>query len=182
MMHIRLATLDDILAIGDLMYRSVRALSPGFYTPEETESAAKYLTIPDPTIIQDGTYYAVEKSGKIVGCGGWSRRRKLFTGSLDQEDLAGEFLDPSVDAAKIRAMFVDPGCARQGIGELIYLTSEKSALEAGFLKLELMGTLPGVPFYRKMGFQEERAENVQLPDGTLLPGLTMYKFLGGAEK
>jgi GNAT superfamily N-acetyltransferase len=174
---LRLATLDDIPALGELMARSVRGLGPRFYTPEETEAAARYITVPDPQIIGDGTYYVVEMEERIVGCGGWSRRRKLFTGAAAQEDLSSDALDPLVDAAKVRAMFVDPSWARQGIGELIYQECEKAAYKAGFRKLELMGTLPGVPFYKRMGFIEEEPENMQLPDGTLLPGIRMYKFL-----
>ncbi len=159
------------------MRRSVEALGPKFYTPAETASAAKFLTIPDPDIIGDRTYFVAVADGAIVGCGGWSRRRKLFTGSSSQEELSAEWLDPARDRAKIRAMFVEPGFARQGIGEQIYLACEQSALDFGFTGLELMGTLPGVPFYRRMGFVEDGPENVELSDGSLLPCVRMYKIL-----
>lgn len=175
--NLRLADEADIPALGDLMLRSMGQIGPLFYTPEQAEAAAKFLTIPDPTIIGDRTYFVVDRDGRIVGCGGWSKRRKLFTGSLEQETLSGDFLDPSTEAAKVRAMFVDPDHTRQGIGESIFVACEQAALEAGFSKIELMATLPGVPFYRRMGCLEEGEEDVQLPDGSLLPCLRMYKLL-----
>lgn len=159
------------------MKLSMGQIGPRFYTPEQAEGAAKFLTIPDSTIIADGTYFVVEQDGQIVGCGGWSKRRKLFTGSLEQETLSGDFLDPETEAAKVRAMFVHPEHTRQGIGESIFVACEQAALEAGFSKIELMATLPGVPFYRRMGCLDEGEENVQLPDGSLLPCLRVYKFL-----
>jgi GNAT superfamily N-acetyltransferase len=177
MVELRLAKVSDISALESLMQRSVSELGPRFYTEQQTRAAAQFLTVPDPDIIRDRTYFIALSEGAIVGCGGWSRRRKLFTGNLDQEDLSSEWLEPATDRAKIRAMFVEPGFARQGIGERIYLACEQSALEFGFTGLELMSTLPGVPFYRRMGFVEEGPENIHLPDGSLLPCVRMYKIL-----
>lgn len=153
------------------------ALGPKFYSPEQTEAASRFLTVPDRDIINDRTYFVALSDDAIVGCGGWSRRRKLFTGSAGQEGLSAEWLDPGTERAKIRAMFVEPGFARQGIGEIIYRACEQSAFDSGFTGLELMGTLPGVPFYRRMGFVEDGPENVELPDGSLLPCVRMYKIL-----
>lgn len=176
--ELRLSILDDIAVLADLLPRSIRELSKGFYTEAQIESAAKYIGIPDPEIIEDGTYFAVERLGRVVACGGWSKRRKLFRGAAEQEHLVHEFLDPSVDSAKIRAMFVDPDFRRQGLGELIYHASVEGARAAGFRSVELMATMPGVPFYRQMGFGQEEPQNICLPDGTDLPGIQMYKFLG----
>lgn len=177
MYNLRLADEADIPEIGDLMRWSMGQIGPRFYTPEQAEAAAQFLTIPDPTIIGDGTYFVVESDGLLVGCGGWSKRRKLFTGSLDQETLSGDFLNPSMEAAKVRAMFVHPDHTRQGIGESIFHACEDAVAKAGFSKIELMATLPGVPFYRRMGCENEGEENVQLPDGSLLPCVRMYKLL-----
>jgi GNAT superfamily N-acetyltransferase len=174
---LRLATLDDIPTLQPLMVRSVMHLSRGFYTEEQTRAAATYITIPHPEIIRDDTYYVVEDEGQIVGCGGWSRRKKLFTGSADQESLT-DWLDPATEPAKIRAMFTDPELKQRGVGRLIYSACEEAALQAGFRQLELMATLPGVPFYRKVGFQEIEPVDILLPDGSSLPCLRMSKLLG----
>src|SRR5436190_17853743 len=102
--QLRLATLDDIPELADLIRRSIQVLGPNFYTAAETEAAARCLSKPDADIISDGTYYVVENLGKTIGCGGWSRRQKLYTGSTGQEDLSNLWLDPETDAAKIRSM------------------------------------------------------------------------------
>ena len=60
---------------------------------------------------------------------------------------------PEADAARIRAFFVAPEHARRGIGRLILATCAQAAQDGGFSRLELMATLPGVPFYQAMGFE-----------------------------
>jgi len=177
MYSIRKANLDDIPALRNLMQRSVNGLAGAFYSPAQTEAAARFLTIPDPVIIEDGTYYIVEHGGEIVGCGGWSTRRKLFTGSDSQESLSADWLNPASDPAKIRAFFVSPDHARQGIGRLIYQACEQGAREAGFRALELMATLPGVPLYESLGFSASEPADILLPDGSYLPCLPMSKTL-----
>jgi GNAT superfamily N-acetyltransferase len=96
--------------------------------------------------VRDGTYFVVEAEGRIVGCGGWSRRRTLFGGDAHVERDAAE-LDPRTDAAKIRAFFVDPAHARRGVGRMILEHCEAEARSCGFSRVELMATLPGVRLY-----------------------------------
>jgi GNAT superfamily N-acetyltransferase len=115
-------------------------------------------------LIADGTYYVAVADDEIVGCGGWSWRRTLYGG--DQRPVGERaMLDPAVDAARIRAFFVASGHARQGIGGRILKACEESAAARGFSALELMSTLPGVPFYRKFGFYEVERVIDTLPDG-----------------
>ena len=59
-----------------------------------------------------------------------------------------------LDAAKIRAFFVHPEHAGQGIAKLILARCEADAIEYGFLRFELMATLPAVPFYAAQGFEQ----------------------------
>ncbi|AIE85071.1 Acetyltransferase, GNAT family [Fimbriimonas ginsengisoli Gsoil 348] len=159
------------------MRRSIRRLSDGFYSPIEAEAAERFIAVPDPDVIADGTFYVIEATGEIVACGGWSARRKLFTGSSEQEGLSDERLDPRVDAARIRAFFIDPGHARQGLGTVLYLECKRSALAAGFMSLELVATLPGVPFYARLGFEEVEPVPAKLPDGTVLPCIRMCRTI-----
>jgi GNAT superfamily N-acetyltransferase len=65
--EIRPATFDDVDAIRDLMVASMSALGPGFYTPEETASATRYLTVPDVDLIEDGTLYVAEAAPFATG-------------------------------------------------------------------------------------------------------------------
>lgn len=107
----------------------------------------------DSELIADGTYFVVEDGGRLVGCGGWSRRKTLFGGD-QAASREGGLLDPGRDAAKIRAFFVHPDWARRGIGQAILRRCEAEAKAAGFGSVELMATLPGLKFYRAFGYEE----------------------------
>lgn len=149
--QLRLATLDDKPQLEALIARSARLLSQGDYTAEQIEGALRGAFGVDTQLIDDGTYFVAESAGRLVGCGGWSRRRTLFGGDARQERDATP-LDPSIDAAKIRAFFIDPDCARQGIGRAILTRCEAAARAQGFTRFELMGTLPGVRLYQAHGY------------------------------
>ena len=172
---IRLATRADVPEIERVMRASVADLSAGFYDARETASALRYITIPDLQLIDDGSYYVVEEDGRVVACGGWSARKKLYTGSNDQEISAAEWLDPGNDPARIRAMFVDPAYARRGLGRLILRASEEAAARAGFTTCELMATLPGVPLYRACGYEEIAPSEIVLGDGVRIGGVIMRR-------
>lgn len=164
---VRPARHDEIPQLLELIRRSARELSVGFYTPAETESAIRYVFGVDSSLVDDGSYLVVTEGETIVGCGGWSSRRTLYGG--DQRPMgAGDRLVPGIDAARIRAFFVAPEHARRGIGRLLLERCEAAAHEAGFTRLELMATLPGVPLYAAFGFEELEAVTDPLPDGTRL--------------
>jgi GNAT superfamily N-acetyltransferase len=173
---IRQAVLEDVPALNALIERSARVLSAGFYTERETESAIRYVFGVDTTLIADGTYYVVEREGHRVACGGWSKRRTLYGG--DQRPVGEHsLLDPAVDAARIRAFFVAPECARQGIGRQLLQACVGAAAQAGFRELELMATLPGVPLYAASGFREVERVVENLPDGVPIQLLRMRRTL-----
>lgn len=171
---IRKAVRADLPEIQRVMRASLAALSAGFYDETQAASAVRYIAVADGQLVDDETYFVVEEEGRVVACGGWSGRRKLFTGTTEQESTAG-FLDPHVDAARIRAMFVDPAYARRGLGRLILEESEEDARRAGFTRFELMATLPGVPLYAVCGYEEIEAVEIELPDGVRLGCLRMRK-------
>lgn len=171
---IRVARPDDLPRIERVMRASIAALSRGFYDQAQTAAAVRWIGVPDRQLIDDGTYYVVEEEESVVACGGWSARRKLFTGTAAQ-DAAEGWLDPARDPARIRAMFVDPARARRGLGRLILQTSENAARAAGFTTFELMATLPGVPLYEACGYEAVERTVLELPDGTRLGGVLMRR-------
>jgi RimJ/RimL family protein N-acetyltransferase len=174
--HLRLATLADRPALEELIPVSARALSRGFYTEAQTEAAIRYVFGPDTRLIADGTYFLVDEGGTVAGCGGWSRRQTLYGG--DQMKAAEDpLLDPRVDAARIRAFFVHPAFARRGVGTAILDACLDAARAAGFRRVELASTLPGVPFYRALGFSERESLGVPMPDGQALPIIRMEREL-----
>jgi GNAT superfamily N-acetyltransferase len=177
MVTLRLATPDDLPALKALIPASVRALSRGFYTPEQIESAIRHVFGPDTQLIADGTYFAAEEDGTIVGCGGWSRRRTLYGGD-QMKDADDPLLDPATEAARIRAFFVHPGWARRGVGSAIMNACRDAAARAGFQRLELMATLPGEPLYRAFGFAMRERVETTLPDGVNVPFVRMDRPIG----
>ena len=187
--RIRVAEARDIPLLRELIEASVRGLQAGDYSAAQLESALRTVYGVDTQLIADGTYFAAEEmeasggessgaksSGgvRLVGCGGWSKRKTLFGG----DQFAGRedsLLDPATDAAKIRAFFVHPVWARRGIGGMILEACEAAAWAAGFRRLEMGATLTGVPFYRAKGYAELEAAEVPLGDGLTLPIVIMAK-------
>ena len=172
---IRLATLDDIPAISELIAASARGIGLHRYTAAQMEAALKGTFGVDSQLIRDQTYYVVqEPSGKLLACGGWSRRRTLFGGDARADREPGE-LDPRTDAARIRAFFVHPDHARQGLASLVLEHCEASARNAGFRSLELMATLTGVPFYEARGYRAGVAIDYEAMPGVSLQLVPMVK-------
>jgi GNAT superfamily N-acetyltransferase len=163
---IRPARADEIDALEALIVLSARALSRGFYDARETEAAITHVFGVDTDLVADGTYLVAEEAGQAVGCGGWSRRKTLFGGDRFAARESG-LLDPAVDAARIRAFFVAPGHARKGIASALLEACEASARQAGFQRMTLMATLPGVPFYAAHGYQAGEASEHLCGDVTV---------------
>jgi len=75
-MIIRQATLDEREAITQLIAESARHLSREHYSDRQIDAAIATVFGVDTDLIDDGTYFVVEISGALVGCGGWSRRKR----------------------------------------------------------------------------------------------------------
>lgn len=170
-----LATAEDIPALNALIAQSARALSTGFYTTAQIESAVRFVFHVDEQLVRDGSYFVVRSDAAIAGCGGWSSRAALFHASPDGHGSDTQSLDPAQDAARVRAMFVAPEFARRGIGRLLLDASLDGARAAGFARVELMATLPGVPLYTSYGFETLSRESATLPDGVVLPLVRMVR-------
>jgi GNAT superfamily N-acetyltransferase len=171
---IRAASPDDIPALHRLIERSVRGLQTNDYTARQIEGALGHALGLDTQLIADGTYFLAELASSLAGCGGWSFRRTLFGSDHGPERLADE-LNPEQDAAKIRAIFVDPAFARRGLGSLILNHCEDAARAAGYTRFEMGSTLTGAPLYRLKGYRELERVEVPLPNGEVLPVLRMAK-------
>jgi GNAT superfamily N-acetyltransferase len=164
----------DLPALDPLITASARELSRDDYTPEQVEGALLGAFGTDTQLIRDGSYFVAEVDGRLAGCGGWSRHRKLFGGDRRVNRGSAE-LDPARDAARIRAFFVHPDFARRGIGTRILQRSEQDAMAHGFTRFELMATLPGARLYAARGYQA--AENIEWPlgDGLAIQFIPMSK-------
>ena len=110
-LQIRKAVAADIPRLREIIDASVRGLQAADYSPAQIEGALRSVYGVDTQLITDGTYLVAEEASRadpvIVACGGWSKRKTLYGGDqyAGRED---SLLDPSHDAAKIRAFFVHP--------------------------------------------------------------------------
>src|SRR6266850_1097731 len=187
--QLRLAIPAGIPALHALIDASVRGLQAQDYTPAQIEGALKTVFGVDSQLIADGTYIVAEANSGgnqradqmvvriepvIVGCGGWSKRKTLYGGDRwtgRQDDL----LDPLRDAAKIRAFFIHPAWARQGIGGMILEACEAAARAAGFTRYEMGATLTGAKLFGVRGYVAVKPISIPLMNGEVLPVIHMEK-------
>jgi GNAT superfamily N-acetyltransferase len=181
--RIRLATQGEVPALRKLIEASVRELQASDYSEKQREAALRTVFGVDSQLIADGTYLVADASDvldatntkpAIAGCGGWSKRKTLFGGDQwsGRED---SLLDPARDAAKIRAFFVHPAWARQGVGTLILDACESAARAAGFTRFEMGATLTGVKLFGAKGYIPVKRMDVPLGNGEVLPIVQMEK-------
>ncbi len=153
---------------------SVRSLQAPFHSSAQMEAALGTVFGVDRQLITDGTYFVVEHSGQVVGCGGWSRRRAVC-GSDRGRPVEDATLDPACEAARIRAFFVHPDWARRGIGRSILAASEAALCAAGFRTAVLVATLAGEPLYASFGYIVAERYTIPLAGGLTLPAVRMVK-------
>jgi GNAT superfamily N-acetyltransferase len=178
---IRPAVPADTPVLRDLIDASVRALQSGDYSPAQIDSALRTVFGVDSQLINDGTYLLVEavfgdskKEPVIVACGGWSKRKTLYGGDR-WRDRQDDMLDPKTDAAKIRAFFIHPNWARQGIGTLLLDACEAAARAAGFTRFEMGATLTGAKLFQTRGYVAMERLEVPLEGNITLPVIHMVK-------
>lgn len=175
---IRRAVMADLPILNDLVTEAVQQLNAPDYTPQQIASALFYAYGVDTQLIQDGTYFVAEANGRIVGCGGWSKRHSMVGGDKAKQSPADDsLLNPREDAAKIRAFFVHPDHSRQGIGRALMGVAEMAARQAGFTRLELLATRTGEPLYAAVGFEVQERFDAILPDNTPFPVARMTKAI-----
>jgi GNAT superfamily N-acetyltransferase len=146
----RLATRADLDQLRPLIEAAIVQLQRPFLDDGQIASSRTIMGL-DTQLIDDGTYFVIEIDGHIAGCGGWSRRATLYGGDLSP-GRNSVLLDPSMDAARIRAMYTHPGHARKGVGRQVLALCERAARSEGFRQAELMSTLAGEPLYRACGY------------------------------
>lgn len=178
---IRPALVTEIPALRELIDASMRRLQSSDYSPAQINSALRTVFGVDSQLIDDGTYLVVETvpldsndHPVIVACGGWSKRKTLFGGDR-WRDRQDDLLDPATDAAKIRAFFIHPDWARQGIGTLLLDACESAARTAGFTRFEMGATLTGAKLFAKRGYVALERLDVPLEGEITLPIIHMVK-------
>ena len=173
-MNVRVATMADVPALGALIVASAQGLSSPYYAPAQVDAALTRVFGVDTQLIADGTYYVIDGLSGPAAAGGWSGRRTLYGGD---QMKAGEDppLDPTTEAARIRAFFVHPDWSRRGLARRLYEACARAAIAAGFRRFELMATLPGEPLYVALGFAVVDRIELALAPGIGVPFARMVR-------
>ena len=174
--ELRLADEADISQLEELIPLSVHALQASHYSQAQRDAALGTVFAVDRQLIADRTYFIAQSQDRIVGCGGWSKRSSLYGGDSERKQADPE-LDPARDPARVRAFFVDPAWARQGIGRSIMQACEEAMLAAHFKQAEIVATLAGEPLYQSFGYEVTERFDIVLKNGLLLPAVRMFRRL-----
>ncbi len=166
----------DAADISKLIAESARELGKSDYSDDVIEAALKSAWGLDTQLVADGTYFLAHVDGELAACGGWSFRRTLF-GSDGRSSRDDSRLSPGVDPARIRAFFVRPKFARQGLGARLLAHCEQQARDAGFLTLSLGATAGGKRLYGAFGFVEGEPIDFDLGGGLTIQIIPMSKTI-----
>jgi N-acetylglutamate synthase-like GNAT family acetyltransferase len=163
--ELRVATLEDAVAVDRLLQVSYAKLMATSYDEESLAPALKLLTKANPSLLGSGTYYLAElPTGFLVGCGGWTLERP-GTGSIE----------PRV--GHVRHFAVHPDWTRRGIGRAIFNSCERAAREAGVRTLECYSSLNAEKFYRSLDFKRIRWMDIELQPHVVLRTVLMRRDL-----
>jgi GNAT superfamily N-acetyltransferase len=168
---LRTAVPNDVPSIRALHERSLRTLSRGFYDEVQVTSFLRFVPTLEAQLLDDATYFVAERANRIVGCGGWSARKPGYQ-SQGFNPLPTAGCHP-----RVRAMFVGPDMARQGIGRTLLEWVENDIRQRGHKEAALDALLPGVPLYDACGYHAVASTDLILPDGVRIPVVSMRKRL-----
>ncbi|MDP2733755.1 MAG: GNAT family N-acetyltransferase [Hoeflea sp.] len=168
---IRRARPADIPSIRTMQERSMWILGGSFYSDDEiADFLTQYGTMDDAVVAEGHFFVAENRSGKILGSGGWTRRRPRYaTGpgeSVETETL------PTV-----RSVFVDPAAEWRGIASSLMARIESDALDHGMREIILTATLSGASLYERLGYRALGRELLPLNNGSSFGCIQMTKQL-----
>ncbi|MGD9879744.1 MAG: GNAT family N-acetyltransferase [Reyranella sp.] len=165
------ASLADAEPLRAMQARSMRVLGGGYYPVSTIESFLRSPGTMDDAVLAEGRYLvARDGAGRIVGSGGWSRLQPGYA-------KGGVAMPMARDRAVVRSVFVEPACARQGIGGAIMRRIEDDSAAAGVETLALTATLSGMPLYGVLGYIVLRPRTLVLGDGAPFEAIEMEKRL-----
>lgn len=148
-------------AINELHRASFSSLLSSRYDKNILEQIVPIVSKVSPALLNSGSYYmALNQSGEIVGCGGWTHEKP---GTNDI--VAG--------LAHIRHFSTHPNWINQGIGRKIYNQCKKEARQAGINKLSCYSTMGAENFYKALGFMTIKTFELAMGEGLNFPTILM---------
>ena len=173
---LRLACDEDAPALERLIEHVTRTSLARCYSEAQLAVALGPVFGLDRQLIRDGTHFVVEDAGEIIACGGWSKRLAVYGGDRERTGADVE-LNPQTGAARVRAFFVHPAWERHGIGRALLEASESAIRAAGFMRVELAGTLAGEALYARHGYAVAERYDAPMPGGLTIAVVRMTKTL-----
>ena len=151
---------DEERMFLELHGRSVRGLATGHYPPDVIEAWVVPLTEENLRGFHENRDNEIrliaELKGKPVGLGALV-----------------------IENSELRACYVAPEAARQGVGTALVREIERIAAENGVERLELLASVNAEPFYAALGYQTDgRTEHI-LRTGHAMAAVQMSKRLCG---
>jgi len=168
---VRAATDVDVPRLHEIVLQAARRLLSGtHWTPVQVAAAERAGMFElDIGLVAAGTYYLAAVDGIVVAGSGWSAGGRMIpTGDAGPADS---------DTAVMRATYVDPDRARQGLATLLAHTTETAARLAGFTRFEALCTPPSAALRRGLGYSLVGREEVEALPGVTVPGLRMRKIV-----
>jgi len=166
---IRRALPGDREALLELHSESFRTLGAHHYGAEVIGAFLAAGTL-DAALIDDRTYFVLEDGSTMLACGGWSVRQPGFA------RLAT--IGAGIGAVpKVRAVYVRPQFARQGLGRHLMTFIEAEIVRAGFTRATLTASFTGLPLCRALGYRGDVPVVLNLPGGHHFVAIGMEKRL-----
>lgn len=141
--------------------RSILALGRACYSEAEVESWAAGLV--------------TEGYGRAMTEGG-----ERFTVALGEGGVIVGFC--SVKADEVAALYVDPDCARLGLGRDLLRRAERDIAAAGHGRVRVGASLTGQAFYEAQGYRAVRRRDWQTRGGLEIEVLDMEKEMIGGDR
>lgn len=161
---IRVRTTDesDAEAVQRVLLASYPQLMAEAYDADLLKRALPLITKPNRSLLRSGKYYVAQRTGEVVGCGGWSF-----------EEPGGTAVEPGI--AHIRHFAVDAKHVGQGVGRALVDRCEADARQLGIRLFKCFSSLNAAKFYVSLGFQLRDRIEVQMPAGVTFPSYLMEK-------
>jgi len=161
--RIRVSTPEDEAAVSGLLRASYPILMRPYYEQSALCATLPLMTRANPQLLASGTFYVAETmTGKIVGCGGWTR-----------EPPGGG--DIEAGWAHLRHFATHAEWTGRGVGRLLYGRCEMQARTAGVKGFRCFSSLNAVDFYLALGFDRVGQTEIRMQQDRTLPSVMMAR-------
>ncbi|MCL2228971.1 MAG: GNAT family N-acetyltransferase [Firmicutes bacterium] len=139
-MTIRLIKKDEISQVQKLAIATCASAWKDYYPQRSIDYVIKNdLTLEKlDSKISESSFYVVLNDKEIIGCGGIKPMNKT--------------------ESAIFAIFVSPLHQGKGLGKVIMETLENDKFGKRANRIELPSSLPGIPFYKKLGYEHKNGK------------------------